>query len=76
MDLTTILVDLADDAVDVVTVPMKTVVAKLEMRDQEDDQTGGEADGKAQDIDQRMDPVLPQLTDRDEPVVSQHVRSF
>ena len=48
-----------DDTIDAVAVGMEPVVAQLEMSDQEDDQTGGEADGEAQDIDQRMGPVLP-----------------
>ena len=60
---------MGDDAVDAVTVWMETVIAELEVGDQEDDQTGGQADGEAQDIDHGVDFVLPQFAHGDEPVI-------
>src|SRR5258708_1114494 len=69
-DLTAIHGDPGDEAIDAVAVRMEVVEAEPEMSDQEDDQAASDADGETQDIDHRMGPVLPQLTDRDEPVVS------
>jgi len=60
---------LFDKPIDAVAVGMKPVVAELEMHDQEDDQTGGQADGKAKDIYACMDLVFPELANGDQPVV-------
>jgi hypothetical protein len=46
------------------------------VRDQEDDQTGGQADSEAEDIDHRMHFVLSQFADGDEPVVFEHGVDF
>lgn len=59
-----------DEAVDAVAVGMEPVVAKFEMRDQEDDQTGGQPDGEAEDIDRCVDLVFPELANGDQPIVS------
>ena len=65
-----------NDAIDAIAIRMEAVVAELEVRDQENDQTGGEADSKSEDIDHRMNLVFPQLADGDKPVVFEHGVDF
>ena len=64
-----VILSFGDDAIDVIGGPFEFIEREVVLYEQEDDERGADADGEADDIDERKDLVAPEVTQRDEEIV-------